>query len=591
MQKAEIEVVAKTQKAEKAIKSLEKTLDSLADSQMKNREGFEVLDTVSGGYAGKIKDLAGSVRGAIKGAKGFAKSLKGVKAALISTGVGAIVVALGLIVAYWDDIKGLVSGVSSEQQDLLQSQKDQVAEMEKQSQITSSMENTLRLQGKSEKEIRDLKRQQLNDTISALEAQLITQQEMKKNQVEAAERNQNIAKGIIGFLSTPLLIITGLIDGITNSLKNLGIIEEATSLTEDYLESTSSMLFDPEEVAEEGEKTIEETQNQLRKLKNTRDGFILKDKADRKKQSEDDKKDEEDKAKEKAEALEKIRQGEIDTEDEKRAEELRKVQEHYAELIRLADLYGQDTTELKAAQKAAEDELQAKYDAQDLAKLEAEQQKIIEDLELSKEFDAMNFEDQRALLNEREAQVLADETLSEEQKTAMLASFADARKTIVEKENEAKTASAQSYAGGLSKVSGLIGKETQGGKMAASAAALIQTYLAAQQARTSQLAIPTPDAPVRAALAMGVEIAAGLKNVKEINTIKVPKASGGGGASVSKPATTAPPSFNIIGATETSQLADSVAGQMNEPVQAYVVAQDVTTAQSLENGIIEGASI
>jgi len=119
------------------------------------------------------------------------------------------------------------------------------------------MENTLKLQGKTEKEIRDLKKQQLGETIKNLEAQLLTQREMKKSQVEAAERNKSIAKGIIAFLSAPILILTGLVDGITNSLAAVGVLEEGTSLTEDYLESTSSFIFDPEEVAAEGDAVID----------------------------------------------------------------------------------------------------------------------------------------------------------------------------------------------------------------------------------------------------------------------------------------------------------------------------------------------
>jgi|TARA_R110000737_G_scaffold65252_3_gene93036 hypothetical protein len=52
-----------------------------------------------------------------------------------------------------------------------------------------------------------------------------------------------------------------------------------------------------------------------------------------------------------------------------------------------------------------------------------------------------------------------------------------------------------------------------------------------------------------------------------------------------------PPSFNIVGASDTNQLADAVAGQENQPVQAYVVANDVTSAQSLQNNIVEGSTI
>lgn len=51
------------------------------------------------------------------------------------------------------------------------------------------------------------------------------------------------------------------------------------------------------------------------------------------------------------------------------------------------------------------------------------------------------------------------------------------------------------------------------------------------------------------------------------------------------------PNFNIVGATQTSQLAEAIGEQTQQPVQAYVVANDVTTAQSLENNIVDGATI
>ena len=66
---------------------------------------------------------------------------------------------------------------------------------------------------------------------------------------------------------------------------------------------------------------------------------------------------------------------------------------------------------------------------------------------------------------------------------------------------------------------------------------------------------------------------------------------GGGGASISTPTAPTPPSFNIVGASDTNQLADAIGGQTQQPVQAYVVANDVTSAQSLDRNIVEGASL
>ena len=66
-----------------------------------------------------------------------------------------------------------------------------------------------------------------------------------------------------------------------------------------------------------------------------------------------------------------------------------------------------------------------------------------------------------------------------------------------------------------------------------------------------------------------------------------PVPSGGGAAAVPS----LPPSFSTVGASDTNQLASAIGQQEQQPVQAFVVANDVTTAQSLERNIVEGATI
>ena len=65
----------------------------------------------------------------------------------------------------------------------------------------------------------------------------------------------------------------------------------------------------------------------------------------------------------------------------------------------------------------------------------------------------------------------------------------------------------------------------------------------------------------------------------------VPSAAGGAGAASQAPA------FNIVGASETNQLATAIGEQQQQPVQAFVVSNDVTTAQELDRNIIQGATI
>ena len=52
-----------------------------------------------------------------------------------------------------------------------------------------------------------------------------------------------------------------------------------------------------------------------------------------------------------------------------------------------------------------------------------------------------------------------------------------------------------------------------------------------------------------------------------------------------------PPSFNVVGASSTNQLAQTIGSQQQQPIQAYVVASNVTTAQALNRNIIQSASI
>jgi hypothetical protein len=46
-----------------------------------------------------------------------------------------------------------------------------------------------------------------------------------------------------------------------------------------------------------------------------------------------------------------------------------------------------------------------------------------------------------------------------------------------------------------------------------------------------------------------------------------------------------------VGASSTNQLAQTIAGQQQQPIKTYVVANDVTTAQGLERSIVQSATI
>jgi hypothetical protein len=114
-------------------------------------------------------------------------------------------------------------------------------------------------------------------------------------------------------------------------------------------------------------------------------------------------------------------------------------------------------------------------------------------------------------------------------------------------------------------------------KAASIATTTIDTYMAAQAAYYSQLAIPTPDAPIRANVAAGIAIAQGLARVAVISRQQfngsggTSGASGGGGSvpSAGGGGMTAPAASNFayLGIQPNQQ----------PPLQAYVVSGQVSS--------------
>lgn len=136
-----------------------------------------------------------------------------------------------------------------------------------------------------------------------------------------------------------------------------------------------------------------------------------------------------------------------------------------------------------------------------------------------------------------------------------------------------------------------IGIATEGSNAAKAlgiANAIISTYVGAADV------IKT--APTLAAKIAGVAtvLATGFQQVRAIKQTKIPVLSVGGvtGASGSAPAPQIQaPSFNVVGASPINQLTEAIAGQQQQPVRAYVVANDVTTAQSVDRNVIQTSGI
>lgn len=591
MQEFQITATANTKEAEAQLNNLTKTTeqtakanDSLTDSfkkldkaQSENREGFKLLDTITGGYSTKLIDFGKQIKGGIQGVKGLGTAFKTLRTAIIATGIGALVIALGLIVAYWDEIKEFISGTNKElqkQENLLNTQievqRTQLGLLKQQKQLeelrTGSNEKTTEEYKKQLIVLRELQVKALENLQTQLELE-----ESKNKEVTLWEKTKIFAEGIIN----PASVASNLIKAQNKSSEKSLEIQEKLNKAKSELGNIDIELAQ-----------IESNENRKRqdRIKKSQD------------QAEKDKQDKIKAEKEKADAIERIRQGLIDTEDERRKEELRKIAADYDEQIKLAEQYYGKESEtvlaLRQAQKTALDEQQSEFDEQDKAKAEAASKEAAEKLALNRENDLLSFEEQRAIIAERESTLLADKTISEKDRTELEKTYSDKRKKIDKLETDFKKAQTQEIGNTLTSLGELAGKETAAGKALGIATATINTFQGATEALKQKSTLPSPFDVVAKVANVATVIATGLKTVKSIASVKIPN-GGGGGSVPSAPSLPAsqPPAFNVVGQGGTNQLAQAIGEQTQQPIRSYVVSGDVTSAQSLERNIQSEAGL
>ena len=138
---------------------------------------------------------------------------------------------------------------------------------------------------------------------------------------------------------------------------------------------------------------------------------------------------------------------------------------------------------------------------------------------------------------------------------------------------------------------GLAAEGSNAAKALGIANAIIATYAGAAQALNNPLNVT----PFQKAADVALVLATGFQQIRAIQQTQIPVLSVGGVATGGAGATPVPqiqpPSFNVVGASPINQLTEAIAGQTQQPVKAFVVAGDVTTAQELERNRIRNAAL
>ena len=537
----------------------QKALDSAA------REGLSLLDKLTGG-------LASSFKKAYTGVQGLVKGIGGIKGAIAATGIGLLVVGIGELIKNWDSVKGAIIGATDattkQAEEAGKIADAQLAALES----INAQENSLKLQGKTEREIRDLKIQQTDEAIAASEVQIEALKQRKKEEQASYERTAQFTKAIVRAVTLPIQIGLNMLDMLINALpdsvKDFLGIEGTSTKGEDFTSYlTEFIIGTPEQASEATDKALDSASKSLDKLKSQRDGYLLQNK-----------KEEEEAAKRLQEAR-----------DKEAEERLRKKQEELKLLAQAEENY-------RKQQQAIAD----KYDELVLSKQVSQEQQ-----EINATYDKF-FALEEAYADNAEALQMI-----EEQRNAELAAINKKYRDAEEKEEQERlnkrlknrqeiqnliVDSANATIKNLMDLNNIYDKDNEAAAKAAfernKALQIVQAIINTASGIMGQLSVPQ-DQLTGANFVKAAVIAA--TGATQIATIKSQQFNGGkstsGGTTPTAPAVPqVAPQFNIVGASGTNQLLQGIAGQFNQPLRAYVVGGDVTSAQEVERKRIKTAT-
>ena len=490
-----------------------------------------------------------------------------IKGAIGATGIGLIVLAAGAIYAYWDDIKGAVSGVSEEQKKLnglSQINADQAANKLKD---LGNQDNVLKLQGKSEKEILNIKIKATDEAIAAARIRMESDKTTLAMSIEGAKRNYQYLKSAIDFVSIPqrylyenaAKAINSMIDLINKipGVKIEGKLDE--KFGDKAAEYITKLAFDPDKTEADGKATADAAKEAIDKMVNDRAGMKLAINAIDKTAATDSKKTQDDANKIKLDA---------DMQSAKDAMEI--------------------LDELKKSQETPAEKENREY---------LEKKTILDANNLSTEELTKKHLDNLAIIKKSDSdKKIADAKEEADKLLAQEKAVADGKKAIQEQ-------TLASIDSGLNLLKGLFegNKDVQKGLIVAESAMGIARIIigtqAADAADTAAAALMGPAGigylatkkvlnRVSAGLGIAANIAATSKALSALGGGAAPSGSAGGSASGG-----AAPQFNVVGQGGANQLAQGMANQEQAPVQAFVVAGAVTSGQALNRNIINNASM
>lgn len=565
-------------------KSLGSSSKDLTSDLVSNGGAMGILNNLTGGLAQQFKDSYEAISLSSKGLSGFKK-------AMIATGIGAFVILVGALVANWDKVKDALSGASEESKAYKESQDDIVSAVSKVQKSITQMDNVFE-QAKKGTISKDEALKQYNESLgesvgfatslSQAEGLLVSNSsiviESTKLKAQAEVLYAKAAEARAKVIAGDESLDPNFWQKIKVSIASVGgLTSQAIATNVQYAKNVNESL----NTAKKLESSAADIQTKISKLQEGLKKGSINPKKIRStnkeiKNLEDEKaKQDEERIKKLDDLKSRIRDESANKEDEARALQLTKIREHNLTLLQEAKDAGLKSQELEDSLDEKLVAKQAEFDAID--KERRDKKKAAEDASAAADKEKKD----KADADEKERLKIQKE-FEEEQYRAGFDNLQNIL-SLGGKKME-KVGKALAIADVVRTASKSV-SETVSSIAAANAKAVSASPLTAGM---PFVAINT----AKAALSIGSTIASASKSINSIKgnakslSSSAPSSGGGGGGGAP-----APPAFNIVGASDTNQLADAIGGQSQQPVQAFVVANDVTTAQSLQNNIVEGATI
>ena len=262
---------------------------------------------------------------------------------------------------------------------------------------------------------------------------------------------------------------------------------------------------------------------------------------------------------------------------------------------------GTEVKGLRAEEKAAADE---KIKLAEEAK--AAEDKLAEEARLKREalearaIDLLRTEQEREIeaVRKKYEDVLGLATLSAEDRAALEKKQSDEIIAITKKTTDATTAlekaaqdsKAAMINQSIDAVQGALGAVFKNSKAVATANVIVDAAQAAVGIFKNSTSLPEPFGSINRGIQLAALAATTVASIRNINAAE-PTGGGSPPAAITSPsAPSQPPQFNVVGQGGVNQLAQSIGGQFNQPIRAYVVGGDVTTSQQLQRQRVRTAT-